>query len=541
MYFASAKAVATGQGYLLPSFPGGLAALKYPELYPWLLSWIWRWNPSFPSNVVSAIGLSVFFAWWFLVACFLLARRTLGLSPAWALVVTALCAFNFFTFLLGGSVLSDLPFGALALTAALAADRSLEPDGHWGWMAFAGTLAGLSVGLRTVGVTVVAGIALVALLRRAWRRAALVCLVGGALSLPWVLPPFLRALAPHTGSASLPLGWTQTLAFYTSYVGQWRHFVPDWATQRAVLLKNFLSVAVEPGIFLLFPLANRGAFFSVAVGSLLAMGTWAGIFLHFRRMGWKAIHGIFLFYLAMVLPWPFPPQRFLVPFIPLLCGGFVLVFREIALRAVHAFRRPAPANKRATAAVLGIALVGLSGIILANCAYLVPARLSNLMAGQRSLLAEKVQAYRWITAHTQPQARFIAYDDVLLYLYTGRQAIRPIAPSTASAYDNNPAYARRDAAHLGDVANHVHANYWLVSKADFGVELGDDRTILLRRENEILSGLPVLFESESGHIRIYDLRCFQTPPAPGCPPRHPPSPLAYELMIPGHGMFKNRL
>ncbi|HVC00342.1 MAG TPA: hypothetical protein VNJ12_13570, partial [Candidatus Dormibacteraeota bacterium] len=206
MYFASAKALAAGQGYFLPSFPGRLTALKYPELYPWLLSWIWRVDSSFPGNVVWAIALSVFFACWFLVTCFLLAKRTFGLGAGWALAVTALCAFNFFTLLLGGSVLSDLPFAALALSAALAADHSIEAEGGWGWMALAGVLAGLSVGLRTVGVMVVAGITLVALLRRAWRQAFVICLVGGGFSLPWVLPVLLRAIGHHASSASLPLG-----------------------------------------------------------------------------------------------------------------------------------------------------------------------------------------------------------------------------------------------------------------------------------------------------------------------------------------------
>jgi hypothetical protein len=156
-----------------------------------------------------------------------------------------------------------------------------------------------------------------------------------------------------------------------------------------------------------------------------------------------------------------------------------------------------------------------------NYAYVVPKRLSTLMAGQRSLLAEKQQAYRWIDAHTTPETLFIAYDDVLLYLYTGRQAIRPIAASTASSYDNDPAYALRDAAHLGDVARHVHANYWLASTTDFDVELGDDRAILLRRERHMLSTLPAVFKSDNGHIRIYELRCFQTPSAPGCTPPPP--------------------
>lgn len=515
MYFASAKALAAGRGYLLPSFPGGLTTLKYPEFYPWLLSWIWRWNPSFPGNVVTAIGLSVFFGCWFLVACFLLAKKTLGLGNGWALAVTALCAFNFFVLLLGGSILSDLPFGALALTAALAADRSLEPDGRWEWMALAGLLAGLSVGLRTVGVTLVAGIALVALVRRNWRRAVLVCAVGGALSLPWVVPSVLRLLAPNAGAGSSSLGWRQTLVFYTSYVGQWRHFVPNWATQRAVVLKNLMSVVLEPGVFLLYPLASRGTSLSL-VGGLVAIGAWLGNVYWFRRTGWKAIHGMFFFYLAMVLPWPFPPQRFLVPFFPLLIGGAVILFREMTLHVVHVFGRRAPTVNRAGAAALGVALVALAAATAANCAYFAPEKLSSLMAGQRSLLAAKRTAYRWIRAHTPPQSRFIAYEDVLLYLYTGRQAIRPIACSTASAYDNDPAYAHRDAAHLGDVARHVAANYWLVTPDDFAEEIGKDRAVLRRAQSALLARLPLVFHNDGGLIRIYDLRCFQAPAAPGC-------------------------
>jgi hypothetical protein len=75
---------------------------------------------------------------------------------------------------------------------------------------------------------------------------------------------------------------------------------------------------------------------------------------------------------------------------------------------------------------------------------------------------------------------------------------------------------RRDEAHLGDVARYIHANYWVVSKTDFGEELSDDRAVLLRRENEMLNGLPAVFAGDGGNIRIYDLRCFQTPTAPGC-------------------------
>ena len=62
LYFSSAKALAEGRGYILPSLPGAPAATKYPILYAWVLSWVWRVNPNFPANLPLAIGLSYFFA-----------------------------------------------------------------------------------------------------------------------------------------------------------------------------------------------------------------------------------------------------------------------------------------------------------------------------------------------------------------------------------------------------------------------------------------------------------------------------------------------
>ena len=61
LYFSSAKSIAEGHGYILPSVPGTPPAAKYPILYPWILSWVWRWNPSFPANLSSAVALNLGF------------------------------------------------------------------------------------------------------------------------------------------------------------------------------------------------------------------------------------------------------------------------------------------------------------------------------------------------------------------------------------------------------------------------------------------------------------------------------------------------
>ncbi|MFZ0882545.1 MAG: hypothetical protein WAN14_04040, partial [Candidatus Acidiferrales bacterium] len=88
VYFSSANALAEGQGYILPSVPGTPKATHYPVLYPWILSWVWRLNPSFPSNLTDAAGLTITFGCLFLSAAFLFFRQLNALSDPEALLLT---------------------------------------------------------------------------------------------------------------------------------------------------------------------------------------------------------------------------------------------------------------------------------------------------------------------------------------------------------------------------------------------------------------------------------------------------------------------
>src|SRR5258705_952975 len=70
LYFSSAKAIAEGHGYILPSVPVAPPATKYPILYPWLLSRVWRWNGSFPANLFAAVALNLAFGVAYLISPF---------------------------------------------------------------------------------------------------------------------------------------------------------------------------------------------------------------------------------------------------------------------------------------------------------------------------------------------------------------------------------------------------------------------------------------------------------------------------------------
>src|SRR5439155_18787274 len=59
IYVVTAKALATGQGYRIISLPYEPAQTKYPPLYPFLLSVIWRAYPGFPGNLWVLTSLSM--------------------------------------------------------------------------------------------------------------------------------------------------------------------------------------------------------------------------------------------------------------------------------------------------------------------------------------------------------------------------------------------------------------------------------------------------------------------------------------------------
>jgi hypothetical protein len=517
IYFSSAQALAQGKGYVLPSVPGTPPATKYPILYPWILSWVWRANPSFPSNLPAAVRITVVFGTAFITAAFIFLRRLDGIGELEALFLTAFCALHPLFLYYSSSILSDVPFAALALAAMILSDRAIERGAGVSIAALCGILAGLCMSMRVFGVPVAAGILAAAALRRAWRQSLIfvACVCPFFFALAWRVL-FDRTRAP-LATAALPssLGWTQTWAYYTSYLDVWKLGVPDAHTLWAIILNNAGIILRAPSDNFLAPSLVRDTPAGHALIAVVSAIVVAGIVRQARGQAWKPIHYVLPCYLAVTLFWNYPDNRFSVPFWPLFAAGLWVEGKHLGGMVRATLSGSSSTSEKALAMGVGLLLAGLVCGMVVN--YVGSARTSifEKSVARGLLLREKRQGYDWLTRFSAPGSRVIAYEDASTYLYTGRAAMRPIMFDTAEFY--NPARLRVALEHMTDVPLAIRADFWIVADDDFDLDFPTVVAGARARTDQLEHALPLAYRSQNGRVRIYSLKdCLARPESPSC-------------------------
>ena len=520
IYFSSAKALAEGRGYILPSFPGNPPQTKYPVLYPWLLSWIWKWDPSFPANLGPSVCLTALFSCGFLVVAFEMLRKFKGVGDWPAVAMVAVCASLPVFLMVSGSVMSDSLFMLLALAAALLADKAMRASGRLPLAALVGVLAGLSVVTRSVGVAIVGGIVMAGLLRRALRQAAAVCL-GAA---PFVVSALWAGRMSLAGSGErlpnhapgLPLGWQQTLAYYTSYPKVWEFCIPNVYVFLSMLRGNLGAFLETPAWYWLHPALKIGTgFAATALGAPLMLIALAGILRQARSDEWKSLHYVFALYSATLLLWNYPVMdRFLLLFVPLFCVGLWVEGKHLAGLLGGALRAGG-SGERVLAGVLSAGLAALAGTAVWNTLQFYRPHPSAEQQAAR-LRQDKAQAYDWIRKNALREDRIVACEDGRVYLYTGRQTVIPIAFSTEFSYTHDWRALERDMARMADTATVVQAHYWLTSFDDFIIDEEDAQPSMRAQVAHLMSGLPEVYRSADGWVRLYDISCLLQPQRAPC-------------------------
>jgi len=447
IYYVSAQSLVETGEYRIASLPSQPKQTKYPPLWPAVLSIAWLTGP-YPENLPVAMLL-----------CWLMVPATLLLFHVWlcregftswaALGVCALWALNPYVQLFGTTMLSELPFLALALAAMLALHRATPKQAL-----AAGVLAGLAFLTRTAGIALLPAAVVWLWLRRERRQAG------------WfaaAMVPFVVAWAAWCAMNRNPAQDWLAL-YYTNYIGfHLRNFV--WAETHLFLWKNLDGIVHGLGSYVL-PNVNPTLPEKILAQTFAIAGI-IGVTRMLRQRA-RELTGLYVGFAAlltlMLAAWHFPPnERFMLPAAPLWLAGFWTEMTHLAASIKGALRHK-DRSQRIVAAGFG----ALAASLLGFCAWKMADAAVSLMPSSYAIEQQRLRASApmmdWLRANLPPDARVMSEKDPMLYLRAGARGAGRFPPTIywyreqfaelRDLYIDMPRFARE----LG--FTHIYLNDW---------------------------------------------------------------------------------
>jgi hypothetical protein len=445
-YLLLARSIASGTGYRFTFVPGSPAGTHYPPAFPLVLAALWKMAPAFPASetlfkLLNAVMLSLA-----AFAAFVFARDRGGLA-GWAAAGVALAfAGSVPVLFLDGMLYSEPFFIAALLGALIVAERAIRPphvaDRVVSPLARIAFVAGLAIGavtmIRTLGIALGAGLAIVLLLRRQWRE--FVCAMAG---IALFVVPWQWWTARHVGD--IPAILYFDYGTYGNWMGAALH------TEGSAFIVHVAEANLK-GFSIILDLFGVSGALSVAVAIpllfALALGT--------ARLARRAPVSVAstAAYLVVVLIWPGTPDRFLWPVWPLLLTGAACGASEIVKWST---------TSSGTRVARGLMLAAL-----AVCALLF-VRFNLAQYGSRSWEGPgranaKLAVAASETAAQLPPGLVASEFDGLVSLYTGRVAV-PLLPVMAANY-LRPRTSQEAAAQMGEILDAYHPSFLLVGSSE---------------------------------------------------------------------------
>jgi hypothetical protein len=450
IYWVSARSLATGNGYRIQSLPGEPYQTKYPPLYPALLAGIWKLDPRFPAN----LPLATLFAWLLTPLFLAVLWRWLGeygFSLSERCVLILLAGLSPVVVVFSFSLMPELLFTALLLASLIFAERAMKPETPR-WLALiAGICAALAYLAKSIALPLLLTVPLCFLLRKRFAKAAL----------------FFSAMLPAVVGwqwwvmRHLTHAWDLVTLYYTNYTGYQLYNVPlhDLPLVIWYNLDGFLQGA---GKLLIFDLPY-GSKHLERVIAIAAIAGCVRLTMRTRALQYPlAALGM----TAILLVWHFPPdQRFVFPLYPLLLAGLATEVRNLCGALQFAWSKPAFAD-RFVVAGFGTLLAGVAAFALFCTVFGLVHVIPDLFATYRADFQAREQAYEWIARNVPRDANVYAYQDPVMFLYTGRKACRlPIPPKFL--YHADDSGIDKLMGSMADFARGYQLDYLLLTPDDY--------------------------------------------------------------------------
>lgn len=472
IYLITAKALAEGKGYVIDSLPEPLAQTKYPILIPALMAAVWKVAPEFPANLpwLRLALLASYWGWLYLV--WILIGDQLGMRERAKWITAMMMSAP----LMGLSIrmpMSDLPFALLGTWIVLLLTRIwLDPlPPSMARILQLGLAFALAYHTRTVALALVPVAMFTLWRKRSWSGMAVFAAFALAAWIPWVYWQWVH-----------PPPSDEMLRYYTqaSYA-DWNLLSSTRVAQPwAVSLWN--ALAATTWIRDIWSVPSPG--WLMPGYMVLAAVTARGLWTLSRGPGWISVLWTALV-VVVILLWPWPPLRFLIPVFPFLLLGLTCSVPPITPETVRNFAR---------AAATGLIVMGV-------WSWSQPEK-------EDAFWKEYAVLFDWLRANTSKDATLAGNMETSFWLYANRKSVRsyeydPIRLFYQVKEDRS---ADDDARQLEGILRN-HRVEFLVDEEVPNMA----QTVVSKRQIDALQAkreglLEAVFSTPSGKIRVFRVR-----------------------------------
>ncbi|MEP7306004.1 MAG: hypothetical protein ABJA98_10850 [Acidobacteriota bacterium] len=495
IYAVTARSLAAGTGYRIVSLPGAPAQTKYPFLYPYLLSWVWRASPAFPANVLLLKSVNALIALAVMLLGYALFCRHTGRFGISALAYVFLVGTNMLLVSAADFTLSDNLFQIFVIACLLLHEQGARGRSSW-WIWFGAVMASLGFLTRVPGASLVIAGLVWTVVEKSRREAIIYAAIAAGLTIPWFV---WRADAVAVTNPLLP--------YYTEYETSAIALAPSHPYQAWQILSGNARYLLQSldATFLLQP----SALLRWSVVVLVLLGSWV---LLRRRLTFLVV--FVAVYTGAVLNHPFVPGRYVVPLVPIvLLALFAGAFEAHARLANWA---GSPRNDKVIAGLVGVPIALLMALNLVWFRSYNRSSSDDHVRGFGRHFAYGwsgfTETFEWVRNHTAENELLATPYDPMYYLYTGRKGVRPWFHNPESYfYPIESAVPNLgDPARIRDALNDLGVRYLIIDPLE-GYAESVAAPQLFERLLSTYSATPrLVFTSRDSAHKIYDLR-----PAPG--------------------------
>ncbi len=436
-YVMLAKALATGQGYTLINSPSPGILPLYPPAFPWLLSLAHRLAPQFPQNVWLFKAISIAAMLGVGIVSYRYFVRDRGLPHHVALGIAAATVVSPpLVFFATATVMAECVFMFSQLSAIAVIERCVRTGKRgrvWHFALLGAALASFAFLTRSIAFALIAA-AFVYLLKERLLRAALIFAVGvGSFVGPWMF--HVRMHAPTAEQRMEQSGLIvedYTTHFWRRQAGEAYSGTASASDISARILKNSVRILrSEVGAAFAAPLIGflkgrsvRGGEIFVFTLSILAIAGFVSV----ARERVTLAEIVVPLSLAIIVAWPWLPQRFVLPLSP-----FIIFYVLIGLQVVHRLYRrlrqtPNPHARWVTAGIVVWCAVAIN--TLSNGKYILSLHGPPAERPGRVRNFDEVEAmFKWIRENIPKEEVIATFNPALVHLYTGHKTIFPDHPT----------------------------------------------------------------------------------------------------------------